>query len=509
MSLVAIFQCRSASTSPSRIKIRRRLLGRCAPIAAVGIAGGLLLIGMIFAPSAHASTYTWDGTVNDWFAAPSHWGSTTLGTFPGTTDDAKNLTAAAMTLGQSTTIQSFFSNGGFSLNGGTFTGSLASAAGTIQVNALFTLNGGQISNFTVQQGTGGSVVVTGSGGNQIIDSILNSNLDMNTNVNANVDLYGTVTENGAITLGTTSNGIRLVSSNTSLNIGSAGSLTGFGSVYQYNANTLNNGGTINANSAGNTLNINTTSFTNTGTAEVQNGAFLSVTGANTDSGNVLVSTGGTATFGQGLTQTAGTTQVDGTLNSAITLTGGTLKGTGTVVGNVVNNGGTIAPGDSPGKLSITGAFTQNSGTFSIEFNNTAHDLLAVSGLVTTGGILDVNYVGTGASTGVGSIFDILDYGSVATSLTGSQFFSNQGADGLIIGHDGFTYMLINDTTNNQLHLKELTAGNPVPETSSVVSLGLLLLLGGVSLCCVKRRATGREWPSQKGLDGCPLTHKLS
>ena len=32
----------------------------------------------------------------------------------------------------------------------------------------------------------------------------------------------------------------------------------------------------------------------------------------------------------------------------------------------------------------------------------------------------------------------------------------------------------------------------VPEAGTAVSLGFLLLLGGVSLCCVKRRAAGRE-----------------
>ena len=32
----------------------------------------------------------------------------------------------------------------------------------------------------------------------------------------------------------------------------------------------------------------------------------------------------------------------------------------------------------------------------------------------------------------------------------------------------------------------------VPEAATAVSLGFLLLLGGVSLCCVKRRAAGRE-----------------
>jgi len=129
MSRVAIFPLRG---TPSPRK----------HFASLGLAAGLISLGLAFGPSARASTYTWDGTTNDWFTSATHWGSTNPGTFPGSGDDAVNNSAAAMTLGQSTTIQSFFSNGAFSLNGGAFTGSLANAAGTLQVNALFTLNGG-------------------------------------------------------------------------------------------------------------------------------------------------------------------------------------------------------------------------------------------------------------------------------------------------------------------------------------------------------------------------------
>ena len=113
-----------------------------------------------------------------------------------------------MTLGQSATIQSFFSNGAFSLNSATISGSLANAAGAIQVNSVFSMNSGTISNFTLNQGTGGSVVFN-NGGNFFANDIVNANLDLTTNANALLYVEGTVTENGAISMGTSSNGIQL------------------------------------------------------------------------------------------------------------------------------------------------------------------------------------------------------------------------------------------------------------------------------------------------------------
>jgi len=55
-------------------------------------------------------------------------------------------------------------------------------------------------------------------------------------------------------------------------------------------------------------------------------------------------------------QTAGLTQIDGTLvlgtGNSFTLSGGVLKGTGNITGNIINTGGTVAPGDSPGQLTV-------------------------------------------------------------------------------------------------------------------------------------------------------------
>ncbi len=265
------------------------------------------------------------------------------------------------------------------------------------------------------------------------------------------------------------------------------------------AGTLTNNGLVNANSSvGNALTMDQTNFINNGTTEVQNGAALNVTSANTDSGNILVKTGGTATFTQGVTQTAGLTQADGTLNSPVTLTGGTLAGTGTVVGDVTNTSGTVSAGNSAspfGTLAVSGSFTQGSGgVLDANFSSTQNNLLAVAGAVTTGGVLDVNYLGSGPYTGSGP-FTFLDYTTLATSITGTgqtQYFANETfdpttGDGIIDGSNGFTYELLNDTANNGLQLQVLTNGAPVPEASTTISLGALLLLGGAGLWRAKRR----------------------
>ena len=60
-------------------------------------------------------------------------------------------------------------------------------------------------------------------------------------------------------------------------------------------------------------------------------------------------------------QNDGLTQVDGTLAaSSVSVTGGTIKGVGTIVAPTSVTGGVIAPGDSPGMLSITGTYFQGS-----------------------------------------------------------------------------------------------------------------------------------------------------
>ncbi|MEM7079006.1 MAG: hypothetical protein AAF513_10300, partial [Pseudomonadota bacterium] len=118
---------------------------------------------------------------------------------------------------------------------------------------------------------------------------------------------------------------------------------------------------------------------------------------------------------------------------------GILAGNGTVNGTVDNRGGLVAPGLSPGTLTINGDFLMSSGTLHLEIGGTApgmFDMLDVSGLIdiTGGDILfdfinnfvpgpndllqllsassisiasDVNYRFAGISSAAGAMFDPL------------------------------------------------------------------------------------------------------
>jgi autotransporter-associated beta strand protein len=80
-------------------------------------------------------------------------------------------------------------------------------------------------------------------------------------------------------------------------------------------------------------------------------------------GGVLVLQGNSP-FGGTTTVSGGALQVDGSLASsaAVVNAGGTLSGTGTVGPLTANAGGVVAPGDSPGILSVYGGATFNPGS---------------------------------------------------------------------------------------------------------------------------------------------------
>jgi hypothetical protein len=175
------------------------------------------------------------------------------------------------------------------------------------------------------------------------------------------------------------------------------------------------------------------SLTNTGTIEtvagsggsrtisqgITNGAAGTIhIGADTFGGfAVLTNAGGQITVDQGATfnlggqtfnqPTAGTTTAAGTLSTtaAVNIGGGTLRGGGNVTAASVNNtGGTVAPGTSPGNLSITGNYTQAAGgTLATEIGGTnpgtGYDRLAVSGTATLNGTLAITTPGFSLSPG--------------------------------------------------------------------------------------------------------------
>jgi|GEM_PF-3568656 len=116
------------------------------------------------------------------------------------------------------------------------------------------------------------------------------------------------------------------------------------------------------------------------------------------------------------TQTAGSTTLDGgglLTNTPVDIQGGLLQGTGAVTGPVTN-AGRVAPGLSPGMLTVSGSYTQASGgALAIELGGLAagsgHDQLAVAGEASLGGTLDVSLLG-GFVPSAGDTFDVVTYG---------------------------------------------------------------------------------------------------
>lgn len=209
---------------------------------------------------------------------------------------------------------------------------------------------------------------------------------------------------------------------------------------------------------------------------------------------------------------------------------GTLSGVGTVGGSVINNGGLVGPGTSSGVLTIDNDYTQGAGgTLAIEIGGTlpgaAYDRLIVGGMANLAGTLNVSLV-NGFTPSVGATFDILDFNTLAGDFsdlpanfswdvsTGTLTFSGGGGGGgggfMDYDNDGMwnlgdlNLVLFNwqqsgsslpaewanqrpatvglDSLNQVLFNWQQSASLAmVPEPSTVVGFGLLLLLG-VGVC---------------------------
>ena len=111
------------------------------------------------------------------------------------------------------------------------------------------------------------------------------------------------------------------------------------------------------------------------------------------------------------TQTAGSTTVNGVLSAnPVTINGGTLGGRGTITGSLTNNS-VVAPGNSPGCITINGNYNQSlAADLNIEIAGTVkctlHDALIVNGGVVLGGDLNVSLTG-GFVPIVGNTFEII------------------------------------------------------------------------------------------------------
>lgn len=180
----------------------------------------------------------------------------------------------------------------------------------------------------------------------------------------------------------------------------------------------------------------------------------------------------------------GTLRLNGSLAGRVIVNlGGTLAGSGNVMGAKVNNGGTIAPGNSPGTLTVDGTLEMETGsTYQVDVTPTgAHDLLIVTGNVT---IADGTTLEVIAEPGVYAASSTLTILSTSGTITGG--FTNVISDYAFLtpsiesdGQNIILTLLYNDAlftsyarTPNQFAVagaaQTLGAGNPVFD--AIVSL---------------------------------------
>lgn len=156
---------------------------------------------------------------------------------------------------------------------------------------------------------------------------------------------------------------------------------------------------------------------------------FSLSGNNTYSGTGTEISGGVLSAGHDNCLGTGPVSIDGgsllieegvTISNAISFTdsGGTIGGSGAleVASLTVGAGGLIAPGSSPGVLTIDGDYTQQAGAIlEIELGGTMraseYDALVVGSCADLDGTLDVALI-NGFEPDYGDAFDILDWGTL-------------------------------------------------------------------------------------------------
>jgi autotransporter-associated beta strand protein len=400
--------------------------------------------------SASAVNYTWGGgnllwnntSATGWNGGPPAAADTATinsGTVTfaanDTYGDAANTSSAAITINTGGTLASggrFNSLWNLSLGGGT----LLSNGGVNSAFPTFALAGTVTAAASVT-----SSISTGTGSNNIIN-LGNGNTSATTNTTFNVGAAGTLTVgtvlqnhwywNGGNTMSTAG---LIKTGNGQMNLNATNTYTGATAV---------NGGKL---SIGSTGTINTTSGISIGAGEF-----------NYNSSTAL-------TKGVSFSSTGGTLSGSGTINPAVNVTSGNTLAIGNSVG-VMNFGNNLTIG----------------GTYLFELDNTLNtaDLGDVAGTLTLGGTLDL--VQLGAYT-VGDKFTLFAYdGLLSGLLKDSGGVTNILDDTNFTDAGGVWTINYNDTTaglnggvsgsNTYVTITAI----PEPEAALLGSLGLLALL---------------------------------
>jgi fibronectin-binding autotransporter adhesin len=386
---------------------------------------------------SHSGAITITGTAVN-FAAGTHNVTGTLTAAPGS---AFNVTGATVNLGDGSALSLAdnlnFASGAINLTG-------FAAGTTINAGSTLTLSGqnfgstGKLTN----QGTfnAASTTLGGSLVNEGTFNVTTGNVTVSGGVSS---LSGAITVAPGRTLDVAGTGLdwqggTLAGTGTynltgGLSISGSGARVLNGPTFTINNLSLPGGsldvqaGTLNltgaaSTSAGATLLVSGGSFTSTGT--LANAGTFSKSSAGTTTITAAFSNAGTVNanagvldFTGGYVQSAGQVMLGGgALAGNLTLNGGTLGGAGTLTGNLVNTSGIVAPGNSPGLLTVAGDYTQGAGgQLNIELGGTVpgtgYDRLSVAGNATLDGTVLVTIPGAFAP-GTGDLFDFMTIGGI-------------------------------------------------------------------------------------------------
>ena len=181
-----------------------------------------------------------------------------------------------------------------------------------------------------------------------------------------------------------------------------------------------------------------------GVLTLQTGQSLTTAGNFANKAKLIVSTGSSFKVGGSFTQPAGLTTVDGTLTapSSLTLTKGTIQGQGTIAAAVTSNAVVIA-GDAtttPGKLTITGSYTQNAtGSLDVDITGTTvgtqYSQLAVSNGASLNGILNIKRK-AGFVPAIGTSFTILTASAVSGKFATVNGAAINSAEHFVVNYSG-------------------------------------------------------------------------
>ncbi|MDH5710229.1 MAG: hypothetical protein OEZ15_00995 [Gammaproteobacteria bacterium] len=187
------------------------------------------------------------------------------------------------------------------------------------------------------------------------------------------------------------------------------------------------------------------------------------------------------------TQYSGTTTVNGILRSTtVLIQGGLLNGSGIIEGDIeVFGGGKIGPGNSPGVLTVIGAFTLGpNGTLVLEAGDTLWDQLIAQSFDLTGGDIQFTLVESrdiNSFINDFSIDDFLRVGDITTNLG----YLESGLSFTSFSNINFTAY---DTFNNSWYNLNLDSGGSFSVSAVPVTAAIWLFSSGlIGLIAVAKR----------------------